>query len=81
MIRLFVALNIPQNIKEEIIRLRNRIITNPLDYKWEGPDKLHLTLKFIGEVDEKKGYVTMRTEIGGKRIISKPIGDPIPRIC
>lgn len=52
MIRLFVALNIPQNIKEEIIRLRNRIITNPLDYKWEGPDKLHLTLKFIGEVDE-----------------------------
>ena len=35
----------------------------------------------IGEVDEKKGYVTMRTEIGGKRIISKPIGDPIPRIC
>jgi len=35
----------------------------------------------IGEVDEKKGYVTMRTEIGGKRIIAKPVGDPIPRIC
>jgi hydrogenase expression/formation protein HypE len=35
----------------------------------------------IGEVTKKKGYVVMRTNIGGKRIISKPIGDPIPRIC
>ncbi len=52
MIRLFVALNIPQKIKEEIIQLRNGIIINPLDYKWEAPDKFHLTLKFIGEVDE-----------------------------
>ncbi len=52
MIRLFVALNIPQKIKEEIIQLRNSIINNPLDYKWEAPDKLHLTLKFIGEVED-----------------------------
>jgi RNA 2',3'-cyclic 3'-phosphodiesterase len=52
MIRLFVALNIPQKIKEEIIQLRNSIIINPLDYKWEAPDKLHLTLKFIGEVED-----------------------------
>jgi len=52
MIRLFVALNIPQSIKEEIIRLRNTIISNSLDYKWETPDKLHLTIKFIGEVEE-----------------------------
>jgi 2'-5' RNA ligase len=52
MIRLFVALNIPQDTKEEIIRLRNGVINNPLDYKWEPPAKLHLTLKFIGEVEE-----------------------------
>jgi len=52
MIRLFIALNIPQNIKEEIIQVRNSIISNPLDYKWEAQDKFHLTLKFIGEVEE-----------------------------
>lgn len=52
MIRLFIALNIPQKIKEEIIQLRNSLINNPFDYKWEPPGKLHLTLKFIGEVDE-----------------------------
>lgn len=52
MIRLFVALNIPLEIKEEIIRIRNSAVNNPFDYKWEPPEKLHLTLKFIGEVDE-----------------------------
>lgn len=55
MIRLFIALNIPPEIKEEIIRLRNSIVNNSSDYKWELPEKLHLTLKFIGEVDESLG--------------------------
>ena len=35
----------------------------------------------IGTVGDKKGYVVMQTKIGGRCIISKPIGDPIPRIC
>lgn len=52
MIRLFIALNIPDDIKEKIINLRNSVIPNPMDYKWESIDKLHLTLKFIGEVEE-----------------------------
>jgi 2'-5' RNA ligase len=52
MIRLFVALNFPEVIKEQIIRLRNETIPNPFDYKWEPVQKLHLTLKFIGEVEE-----------------------------
>jgi hydrogenase expression/formation protein HypE len=35
----------------------------------------------IGEVtDEVKGVV-LDTIIGGKRILHKPIGDPVPRIC
>lgn len=53
MIRLFVALNISDEIKGEIISLRNKVIPNPSDYKWEKKEKLHLTLKFIGNVEEK----------------------------
>lgn len=35
----------------------------------------------IGEVtDEVKGVV-LETTIGGKRILHKPLGDPVPRIC
>ncbi len=37
--------------------------------------------EIIGEV--KKGFtgVAMQTVVGGKRIISRPLGDPVPRIC
>ena len=68
MIRLFVALKIPAEIRKQIITLRNGIlgfapenlskensdktlpiITQPM-LMWEPEEKLHLTLKFIGEV-------------------------------
>jgi hydrogenase expression/formation protein HypE len=35
----------------------------------------------IGEVTSQIHGVVMKTSIGGKRIIPKPVGDPIPRIC
>ncbi|MEM1602035.1 MAG: hydrogenase expression/formation protein HypE [Candidatus Bathyarchaeia archaeon] len=35
----------------------------------------------IGEVTDKFNGVAMETIIGGKRIIPRPLGDPIPRIC
>src|SRR5690606_3761329 len=62
MIRLFIALNIPAEIKNEIIRRRDQIISSVLEnsenkiftpLKWEPEEKLHLTLKFIGEVKEE----------------------------
>ena len=37
--------------------------------------------EFYDKVSDDVNHVVMETEIGGKRIISKPIGDPIPRIC
>lgn len=35
----------------------------------------------IGEVTDKIRGVILETTIGGRRILQKPIGDPIPRIC
>ncbi len=35
----------------------------------------------IGEVKEDIDGVVMRTGVGGKRILEKPVGDPVPRIC
>jgi len=52
MIRLFVALKIPGEIKEEIFKHCYTASENPTDYRWEDKDKVHLTLKFIGEVKE-----------------------------
>ncbi len=35
----------------------------------------------IGEVTDKVSGVVLQTSVGGKRILRKPLGDPIPRIC
>jgi hydrogenase expression/formation protein HypE len=37
--------------------------------------------QIIGEVTAQFSGVAMQTVVGGKRVIARPIGDPIPRIC
>jgi len=37
--------------------------------------------EIIGEATVSFTGVAMQTVVGGKRIISRPIGDPVPRIC
>jgi hydrogenase expression/formation protein HypE len=37
--------------------------------------------EIIGETTKEFTGVAMQTIIGGKRIIARPIGDPVPRIC
>lgn len=37
--------------------------------------------EIIGEATNDFAGVAMQTVIGGKRIVARPIGDPIPRIC
>ena len=53
MIRLFVALEIPDKVKEELFNHCFSIVDRASDYKWEAKEKIHLTLKFIGEVREE----------------------------
>ena len=35
----------------------------------------------IGKAVEGVERVVLRTEIGGKRVLEAPAGDPVPRIC
>ncbi len=53
MSRLFIALNIPDEIRERINSLRKEAGQKHDKLKWEPKEKLHLTLKFIGEVEDK----------------------------
>jgi 2'-5' RNA ligase len=53
MIRLFVALLIPDEVKSILFDHCNSVIENSSDHRWEEKDKIHLTLKFIGEVREE----------------------------
>ena len=37
--------------------------------------------EIIGEVTKEFRGVAMQTVVGGERIIGRPVGDPVPRIC
>lgn len=37
--------------------------------------------ELIGEATSDIDVVAMQTVVGGKRIVSRPVGDPVPRIC
>ena len=37
--------------------------------------------EIIGEATREFKGVAMQTLVGGKRIIARPVGDPVPRIC
>lgn len=52
--RLFVSFDIPGEIKNEICEICDSIITSSKDYRWEKKEKLHFTLKFLGDVDNHK---------------------------
>jgi len=53
MIRLFVALKIPDVVKSEVFKHCYAAAETQSDYRWEDEDKVHLTLKFIGELKEE----------------------------
>lgn len=48
MLRLFVALELPDDVRQRIASLGAGLP----DARWVAPENLHITLRFIGEVDE-----------------------------
>jgi 2'-5' RNA ligase len=53
MTRLFVALEIPEDIRKRISALKEEAIQEKISLKWEPDEKIHLTIKFIGEVNDE----------------------------
>jgi 2'-5' RNA ligase len=53
-VRLFVALQIPEDVHKAIAA--QTLELKPLDdsWKWTRPESLHVTLKFLGEIPENK---------------------------
>jgi RNA 2',3'-cyclic 3'-phosphodiesterase len=47
--RLFVALDIDESIREKIMRFMDGVREFAPDVRWVKPESLHVTLKFIGE--------------------------------
>jgi 2'-5' RNA ligase len=52
--RLFVAIDIPPEIAAAIDAVKERLITTRADVRWLDAAQYHITVKFIGEVDEPR---------------------------
>jgi 2'-5' RNA ligase len=52
--RTFIAIEIPSEIKSALAALQTELRRAGADVNWTKPENLHLTLNFLGEVDEKR---------------------------
>ncbi len=52
-IRTFVAIEIDKEIKDRILEFLNQLKKVDADVKWVASENIHITLKFIGYIDEK----------------------------
>ncbi len=50
--RIFIAIDTPEEIKRNISALQSELKATGADVKWEISNKFHITLKFLGETNE-----------------------------
>jgi len=48
--RSFIAIEIPDKIKKELIEAQSRLKSSGVEGSWPRPEGIHLTLKFLGDV-------------------------------
>jgi 2'-5' RNA ligase len=54
LIRSFLAIELPKTILKKIGEVQGDLKVSHTDVRWVSPEKIHLTLKFFGNIDESK---------------------------
>ena len=52
--RTFIAIELDKDIKEKIALIQQQLKQTNANVKWVKPENIHLTLKFLGEVNEEQ---------------------------
>jgi len=52
--RAFIAIELSPEIKDSLEQIQSHLKYSGADVKWIEKDNIHLTLKFLGEIDEKR---------------------------
>jgi len=69
--RIFIALELSDEIKGELSRLEGRLKEARADIKWAKPENIHLTLKFLGDIEESN-IEEIKNALGGISSSEKP---------
>jgi 2'-5' RNA ligase len=71
LIRSFLAIELPRTILKKIEEVQEGLKTSLADVRWVHPEKIHLTLKFFGAVEESKIEAIARS-------LDEPVRTTIP---
>ena len=52
-LRVFLALDLDEPVKKQLIRLRQRLDASAADVRWVHSQQIHLTMKFLGDISDK----------------------------
>lgn len=50
--RAFIAIELPEAVKESLLSIRERLRRSGAKASWVHPENMHLTLRFLGEADQ-----------------------------
>lgn len=84
-LRLFIAFDTPAHVREEAARLIGELRESHADVRWEVRDKLHVTLKFLGDTPAGQLPEVMAalraaaSDVGAIRIRYRGLGTFPPR--
>ncbi len=53
-IRTFIAIPTPDDVRQALTDIQAELKTANAEVKWEPPEKLHITLRFLGDVEESQ---------------------------
>jgi 2'-5' RNA ligase len=54
-IRTFIAISLPESVLEAIGRIQDQLQKSRFNVRWTRTEAIHLTLKFLGDVDRDRG--------------------------
>jgi RNA 2',3'-cyclic 3'-phosphodiesterase len=54
LIRSFLAIELPKVIQDKIGKIQGDLRASSADVRWVAPEKIHITLKFLGDIEESK---------------------------
>ena len=54
MIRSFLAIELPETVRDKIGKVQGDLKSSHADVRWVSPEKIHLTLKFFGNIEEAR---------------------------
>jgi len=52
--RAFIAVKVPEEVKQQALQIKEKLLPLELDIKWVEYENYHITLKFLGEINQQQ---------------------------